>query len=334
MTQSPVRFAILGFGHHAVRRLLPAFAKSTEAKLTGMWRRDQTAAAQNCAEYWIPHCFPTREALCSSPDVDVVLITSPDAMHWDDTLLALRFGKAVLCEKPVAMNAAEAEEMQAAARAAGLLYGVAQNFRFNRSLEWMRDQIAAERIGEPQFAHAQYSYPATQAPRKWIMDPTLACGGPIADVGVHCIDALRYVLNAEVLSISTLAQEDDLSERVEAIASLQMEMTGGIYANVTASARGLYRTLVEVTGSEGALIAENGLTVDRPVQLQVRRAGELLETITVENDDGYARMLDSFARAFRGEGSFPATGVDAIRNMRALDAAYASWRSGRRESLI
>jgi len=299
-----------------------------------MWRRDQTAAAQNCAEYWIPHCFPTREALCSSPDVDVVLITSPDAMHWDDTLLALRFGKAVLCEKPVAMNAAEAEEMQAAARAAGLLYGVAQNFRFNRSLEWMRDQIAAGRIGEPQFAHAQYSYPATQAPRKWIMDPTLACGGPIADVGVHCIDALRYVLNAEVLSISTLAQEDDLSERVEAIASLQMEMTGGIYANVTASARGLYRTLVEVTGSEGALIAENGLTVDRPVQLQVRRAGELLETITVENDDGYARMLDSFARAFRGEGSFPATGVDAIRNMRALDAAYASWRSGRRESLI
>jgi len=85
-------------------------------------------------------------------------------MHWDDTLLALRYGKAVLCEKPVAMNAAEAEEMQAAARAAGLLYGVAQNFRFNRSLERMREQIAAGRIGTPQLAHAQYSYLATQAP--------------------------------------------------------------------------------------------------------------------------------------------------------------------------
>ncbi|MCU1252412.1 MAG: hypothetical protein JWQ49_5441 [Edaphobacter sp.] len=333
MTQSRVRFAILGFGHHAVRRLLPAFSKCNEATLTGMWRRDQAAAAQNCAEYNIPHCFPTREALCSSSEVDVVLITSPDAMHWDDTLLALRYGKAVLCEKPVAMNAAEAEEMQAAARAAGLLYGVAQNFRFNRSLEWMREQIAAGRIGEPQLAHAQYSYPATQAPRKWIMDPKLACGGPIADVGVHCIDALRYVLGADVVSVSTLAQKDQLSRKVEAIASLQMEMTGGIYANVTASARALYRTLIEVTGSEGALIAENGLTVDRPVQLEVRCAGELTETVTVENEDGYTRMLDSFARAFRGEGSFPASGVDAIRNMRALDAAYASWRSGRRESV-
>jgi 1,5-anhydro-D-fructose reductase (1,5-anhydro-D-mannitol-forming) len=334
MTQSRVRFAILGFGHHAVRRLLPAFLKCNEATLTGMWRRNQAAAAQDCAEYNIPHCFPTREALCSSPEVDVVVITSPDVMHWDDTLLALRYGKAVLCEKPVAMNAAEAEEMQAAARAAGLLYGVAQNFRFNRSLEWMREQIAAGRIGEPQLAHAHFSYPATQAPRKWIMDPKLACGGPIADVGVHCIDALRYVLSADVVSVSTLAQKDELSGKVEAIASLQMEMTDGIYANVTASARALYRTLVEVTGSDGALIAENGLTVDRPVQLVVRRAGELVETVTVENGDGYTRMLDSFALAFRGEGSFPASGVDAICNMRTLDAAYASWKSGRRESVI
>jgi 1,5-anhydro-D-fructose reductase (1,5-anhydro-D-mannitol-forming) len=333
MTQPQVRFAILGFGHHAVRRLLPAFPKCNEATLTGMWRRDQTAAGQNCAEYKIPHCFPTREALCSSPEVDVVLITSPDAMHWDDALLALRHGKAVLCEKPAAMNAAEAVEMQSAARAAGLLYGVAQNFRFNRSLEWMREQIAAGRIGKPQLAHAQYSYPATQAPRKWIMDPTLACGGPIADVGVHCIDALRYVLGAEVLSVSTVAQKDELSGRVEATASLQLEMTGGAYANVTASARSLYRSLVEVTGSEGALIAENGLTVDRPVQLVMRRAGELVETVTVENGDGYTRMLDRFALAFRGEGSFPASGVDAISNMRALDAAYASWQSGRRESV-
>ncbi len=333
MTQSPVRFAILGFGHHAVRRLLPAFSQCNEATLSGMWRRNQTTAAENCAEFKIPHCFTTREALCSSPEVDVVFIASPDAMHREDTLLALRHGKAVLCEKPVAMNAAEAEEMQAAAKAAGLLYGVGQNFRFNRSLEWMREQIAAGRIGKPQLAHAQYSYPAAQAPRKWITDPTLACGGPIADVGVHCIDALRFILAADLVSVSTVAQKDASSGSVEAIASLQLEMTGGVYANVTASARAPYRTLVEVTGSDGVLIAENGLTVDRPVQLVMRRAGELIETITVENNDAYTRMLDSFALAFRGAESFPASGEDAIHNMRALDAAYASWRSGRREAV-
>src|ERR1700743_1237723 len=131
MAQFPVRFAILGFGHHAVRRLLPAFAKCEQATLAGMWRRDQAAAVKNCADYSIPHCFPTREALCSSPDVDVVFITSPDAMHRGDSLLALQHGKAVLCEKPLAMNAVEAQEIAAAAQSTGKLFGVAQNFRYN-----------------------------------------------------------------------------------------------------------------------------------------------------------------------------------------------------------
>jgi 1,5-anhydro-D-fructose reductase (1,5-anhydro-D-mannitol-forming) len=334
MTESPVRFAILGFGHHAVRRLVPAFLRCEHATLRGMWRRDQVAARQNCADHGIPHCFPTREALCSSAEIDVVFITSPDAMHRDDMLLALSHGKAVLCEKPLAMNAAEAEEMNTAAKAAGVLFGVAQNFRYNRSLEWMREQIAAGRIGQPQLAHAEYDYPARMAPRKWIADPSLACGGPIADVGVHCIDALRFVLGEDVVSISTLARKDDASGKVEAVASLQMEMTGAVYANVTASARGLYRSLIEITGSEGALIAENGLTVDRPVELNVRRAGELVETVAIENGDGYVRMLDSFARAFLGDGSFAASGADGILNMRALDAAYRSWTTGSRERLL
>jgi predicted dehydrogenase len=211
---------------------------------------------------------------------------------------------------------------------------VAQNFRYNRSLEWMREQIAAGRIGQPQLAHAEFAYPADTAPRRWITDTGLACGGPIADVGVHCMDALRFVLGEDVVSVSTVAQRDDLSGAVEAFASLQMEMTGGVYANVTVSARGLYRTLVEVVGSEGALVAENGLTVDRPVDVVVRQAGELVETTTVDNGDGYVRMLDSFARAFRGEGSFAASGDDGVLNMRGLDAAYKSWATGLREPLL
>lgn len=334
MSSPRVRFAILGFGHHAVRRLLPAFASARYASLVGMWRRDQAAAAANCAEHKIPHCFPTREALCSSPEVDVVLITSPDAMHKADLLLAARNRKAVLCEKPLAMNAAEAREMNEAAKAIGILFGVGQNFRYNRSLEWLRDKIKAGHIGKPQLAHAEYAYPADRAPRKWIMDPSLACGGPIADVGIHCIDALRFVLGEEVRSISTLASKTHSQDRVEAIASLQLEMTGNIFASVTASARSPYRTVVEITGSDGVLIAENGLTVDRPVDLMLRRSGELIETATVENDDSYTRMLDSFAQAFLGKGAFAASGADGVVNMQALDAAFRSWETGQREPVV
>lgn len=330
---SRVRFAILGFGHHAVRRLLPAFHRSGHTELTGMWRRDQAAARKNCAEFHIPHCFGSREELCASPDVDAVFITSPDALHKDDLLLAVAHGKAVLCEKPLAMNAAEAREMADAAKAAGILYGSGQNFRYNHSLDWMRAQIAAGRIGQPQLAHAQFCYPAHQAPRRWIADPTLATGGPIADVGVHCIDAVRYILDEEVLSVSTVAANDDEAAQVESIATLQMEMTGGVFANVSVSARSPYRTLVEVVGSEGVLVAENGLTVDRPVEIVLRRGGEVVETMTVDNGDSYIRMLDSFALALRGQEAFRASGEDGVLNMQALDAAYKSRRTGTREPL-
>ncbi len=255
-------------------------------------------------------------------------------MHKADLLLAVGNRKAVLCEKPLAMDAAEAREMNEAAKGAGVLFGVGQNFRYNRSLEWLRDKIKAGHIGKPQLAHAEYAYPADRAPRKWIMDPSLACGGPIADVGVHCIDALRFVLGEEVRSISTLASKTHSQDRVEAIASLQLEMTGNIFASVTASARAPYRTVVEFTGSDGVLIAENGLTVDRPVDLMLRRSGELIETATVENDDSYTRMLDSFAQAFLGKGTFAASGADGVINMQALDAAFRSWETGQREPVV
>jgi predicted dehydrogenase len=330
---APVRFAILGFGLHAVRRLLPAFAKSEHTQVVGLWRRDQTAAKQNCSEHKIAHCFATPEELCSSPEIDAVFITSPDAMHHDDTLLALRHGKAVLCEKPVAMNASEARDMAEAARAACVVYGVAQNFRYNHTLDWMREAIRSGKIGRPQFARAEFDYPADRAPRKWIKDPSLACGGPIGDVGVHCIDALRYVLGEEVQSVSTLATKSSPDDQVEATASLQLQMTSDVLASVAVSARTPYRTLIEFTGSDGILIAENGLTVDRPIEIVHRRAGEVVETVSLNNADAYTRMLDSFAQAMRGEAAFAASGEDGVKNMAILDAAFESWKTGQRVTL-
>lgn len=334
MNPPPLRFAILGFGLHAVRRLLPAFARSESTSLNGLWRRDRAAADANCATYRIAHCFASREELCGSPEIDAVFITSPDALHLDDALLAIDCGKAVLCEKPLAMDAAQAKKIADAAKAAGVFFGVAQNFRYNRSIVLMRQQIADGLIGQPQFAQAHFCYAAHNATRKWISDAKLACGGPIGDVGVHSIDALRYILGAEVESVSTLAAKDEFSGEVEARAALQMQMTGEVFAHVVADARAAYRTSIEVTGSEGVLSAENGFSVDRPVEVVHRRGGEVVSTTEVDNSDGYVSMLDSFAASVRDGASFAATVEDGVSNMMVLDAAYRSWRSGQRESCL
>ena len=333
MSQPPLRFAILGFGLHAVRRLLPAFARSQSTKLSGIWRRNQTAAAEVCATHKIPNCFASREDLCASPDVDAVFITSPDAMHLDDALLAIGHGKAVLCEKPLAMNTAEAAVIAEAAKATGVVCGVAQNFRFNHSVTYLRDQIAAGLIGQPQLAQAHFCYPAQNSARTWITDATLACGGPIGDVGVHAIDALRYVLDADAESVSTLAAKDELSGEVEAYAAMQLQMSGDTFAHVVANARASYRTLIEVTGSSGILTAESGFSVDNPIEVVHRKAGQVVSTTSVDNADGYVLMLDSFADAVRGGIPFAATVEDGVANMRIIDAAYRSWRSGQRETV-
>lgn len=331
MSGSTVRFAILGFGHHAIKRLVTAFAASSETELVGLWRRDAAQAAKNCAEFGIARNFATREELCGSPDVDAVFITSPDAMHLDDTLLAVAQGKAVLCEKPLAMTADEALRMQAAATERGVLLGVAQNLRWSASVVWMREQVAAGRIGVPQLARAQFCYKALGTPRRWITDGGLACGGPIGDVGVHCLDALRFVCDREVLRVQTMARKDASFGELEAVATIQAEMSEGCFASVSVSALAPYRTQIEVVGSEGLLVAENGLSVDQPVTVEAWVGGQVVEARTFDNTTSYTGMLDSFARAVRGE-NFAASAEDGVANMRSLDAVYRSWGSGRTEA--
>ena len=324
-----IRYGILGFGHHGERRLAPAFAATTQSQLAGIWRRDQAKARDNAQRYGIAHVFATPEELCASPEIDAVFVASPDALHRDHTLLALRHGKHVLCEKPLAMNSAEAEEMLRAAQEAGRTFGVAQNFRYNRSIERMQDLVRQGAIGKPVFASAHFSFLAEKSPRQWIYDASMACGGPIGDVGIHAIDALRFVLEQEVTAVTTLAEQDAGSGPLEAAAALTLRFGGGTLACVQVSFRARYRTLVEVTGSEGLLAAESGLTVDHAVELVHRQEGRILSTEEISNADAYSRMLDAFALAAQGHGDYAASGEDALQNQRVLDAAFASWRTGR-----
>lgn len=327
-----VRFGILGYGLHAQYRLLPSFERCEAAQLAGLWRRDPARAQESAKLAGVP-AFASAEDLCASPDIDAVFITSPDAVHLEHAELAFAHGKAVLCEKPLTATVPQADAMLAAAQRSGKLFGVAHHYRWALSVNDMRNRIAAGEIGAVRTAHAEFNYPANNSKRQWITDPTLAAGGPIGDVGVHCIDTLRYVLGADVLSVSTLATQDELSGAVEASAVLQLAMTDNIVGSVSTSARAAYRTVLEVVGSEGVLFAENGMTVDWPVDVMLRRGGKLVDTRTFENRDAYALMMDNFARAMRGEETFAGPGSEGVRNQHILEAAFRSLRSGQREGI-
>ncbi len=329
MASGAVRYGILGFGHHAIKRLMPAFAGARHASAEGLWRRDPGKARENAQRFGIPHVFSSAEELCASADIDAVFVVSPDALHLEHVLLALAHGKPVLCEKPLAMNVSEAEQMLEAARSRQLALGVAQNMRYNASIERMRTWIAEGRIGAPVMAHAQFCYEAERSPRTWINDPTLACGGPIGDVGIHCMDALGYVLDTQVAAVSTLAHRDARSGEVESHAVVALDFTSGAMGVVTVSTRAAYRSVVEVTGERGVVTCEAALTVDHPVSLVLRQGAEVLAEESMSNADAFSRMLDSFALSLRGETEYLASAEQGVRNQRVLDAAYASWKTGR-----
>ena len=312
---------------------MQGFAEADDSRLVGMWRRNGEKAKANAREFSIPEVFPTPEALCASPDVDAVFIVSPDALHLPDVLMAARHGKAVLCEKPLGMNVGEVEEMLRATKAAKVLLGVAQNMRYYRSLALIRQWIAEGRIGKPVLAHSQFAYSAEKSPREWIYDPALACGGPIGDVGVHCVDALRFVMQTDVSTVSTVAHGDAESGAVESFAALALSFTSGAAGAVTVTTRSDYRSAVEVTGETGVILCENGLTVDHPVDVVLRRGKDVVESVRVSNADAYGRMLDGFSQWVEGRGDYLAPASDGLHNQRVLDAAYASWRSGKRETV-
>jgi 1,5-anhydro-D-fructose reductase (1,5-anhydro-D-mannitol-forming) len=328
-----VRYGILGFGNHGVKRLAPAFADAKSSILAGIWRRDMEKAHANGREFGIQHIFRSAEEMCASQAIDAVFVCSPDALHMPDALLAFAHGKPVLCEKPAAMNASQLERMLAGAREANVLFGVAQNFRYNPSVNLIREWFQKGRVGQPILATAHFCFNAGHSPRQWIYDPSLACGGAIGDVGIHCIDALRYALGDDISAITTVVRKDREAGGLESGAALAMEFSRGTLGSIMVSFRAKYRTWMEIVGEDGVIHCDDCFSVDDPVQVILRQKGEIVDAQQVTNNAAYSHMLDAFSAAIEGMGAYAAPGADAIHNQLALDAAYASMRSGCTEAV-
>jgi predicted dehydrogenase len=329
-----VRFGIVGFGLHAVKRLMPGFALSKNCKVTALSRRDMAQAEESARRFEIPLAFDSAEALCNSPEVDAVLVTTPNSLHVKDVLTAIQAGKAVLCEKPLAMNAAEAQQMVESARRKNVRLGVAHVFRFDESVRKFREHVQAGAIGRPIFARSEFSFLADPShPRKWLYDASVAGAGPVFDIGVHCIDTLRFILQDEVVRVSATANSDKRSGDVEAVAALTLEFSRGTLGTVLVSYRVEYRTPLEIIGDAGTLWADDALNVEHPIQIELQRGKGIVQRDEVSNHLAYALQVDAFADWMEGKSQFPAPGEEGWQNQEVLDAAMRSIKTGKAEAV-
>jgi predicted dehydrogenase len=329
-----IRFGIVGFGLHAVKRLMPGFALSKKCTVAALSRRNLTKAQESAREYKIPLAFDSVADLARSGEVDAVFVATPNSLHLADVLAAIDAGKPVLCEKPLAMNAGEARQMVETARRKNILFGVAHIFRFDESIRKIREHIASGAVGRPIFARSEFSFMADPShPRKWLYDAAVAGAGPIFDIGVHCIDTLRFILQDEIVRVSATAVYDERSGDVESSATVTLEFSRGTIGIVPVSYRAEYRTPIEVVGDTGVIRAEDGLNVEHPIEIQVLRGKEIVQRETASNKLAYALQVDAFADWIEGKADFPAPGEEGWRNQEVLDAALRSIKSGKSETV-
>lgn len=186
---------VIGVGDITSKRAIPAILAEPRSKLAGIVTRDPAKAAP----YGVPAWTVLEDAL-AAPGIDAVYVASPVFLHAQQTIASLRAGKHVLCEKPVAMNYAEACEMVRVARESSRTLGVAYYRRMYPKIQRAKALLEQGVIGQPVLAegNCQYWFQDEDGRRSWLLDPMRSGGGPLFDIASHRIDVLNFLFGRPV----------------------------------------------------------------------------------------------------------------------------------------
>jgi 1,5-anhydro-D-fructose reductase (1,5-anhydro-D-mannitol-forming) len=190
-----LNWIVIGIGDISIRRVIPAIQAESRSHLYGLVTRDPGKAASYNARVWT-----TLDEALSDPAVQAVYVATPVFLHAPQTIQSLRAGKHVLCEKPMAMNEAEARSMVQVAEESGRTFCVAYYRRTYPKVQRAKQLLAAGAIGRPVVAeltcHGWFdgeTFDGNQTHRNWLIDPVQAGGGPLYDIASHRIDVLNFL---------------------------------------------------------------------------------------------------------------------------------------------
>jgi predicted dehydrogenase len=193
-----LNWIVIGIGDISIRRVIPAILAEPRSRLYGLVTRDPAKAAPYNARVWT-----TLSEALSDPAVQAVYVATPVFLHAPQTIQSLRAGVHVLCEKPMAMNEAEARSMVQAAEESGRTFGVAYYRRTYPKVHRAKQLLEAGAIGKPVLAEltSHLWFDEEESHRSWLIDPAKAGGGPLYDIASHRIDVLNFLFG-EPLRVS------------------------------------------------------------------------------------------------------------------------------------
>ena len=328
-----IGIGVIGCGGIAQEAHLPNYAREQQARLVAVADIDEGRAREVAARFNVPNVYSDYRQLLARDDIQAVSVCTPNYLHAEQAIAALQAGKHVLCEKPMAISLGQAQEMIAAAAATSKQLMVGFTHRFYPFNQAAKQMVADGKIGRPytcrvRFAH-RGPYQSWVAKSDWFFNLKQAGGGAVLDMGIHALDLARFVLGAEVRTVSanlaTLAQDI----QAEDTAIIDLEFSNGALGYIETGWHSWPGGMgMEIYGSKGTLIVD----YSTPIRLYTpEKDWEKITDFPVGG--GWPAEVKYFIQALvKGEPVVP-NGEDGLVSLRAALACYESHSSGRRVSL-
>jgi predicted dehydrogenase len=325
-----VRWGILSTAKIAREQVIPAMKSGELTDVVAIASRDRQLAQDVAAEFAIPKAYGSYDALLTDPEIDAIYNPLPNHLHAPLTIKALEAGKHVLCEKPIALNAQEAQQIEVAQKRSGRLVAEAFMVRFHPQWQRARDIARSGRLGDVRAMHTFFSYHLTDLDN--IRNQAEIGGGGLYDVGCYAIATARYIFGADPEQVVGVFDRDP-GMRTDRLASGLAEFPGGRHLAFTCATQLVPTQRVQIAGTRGRLEIQAPFNPsrDQATRLMIDDGRDLvgggIETEELPPADQYQRQGDAFSRAILEGSSLEFPVADAIVNMRVLDALFRSEQS-------
>jgi len=315
----PLRFGILGAAKIAPRGLIQPAREGQEASVDVIAARDHERARAFAKEHGIPRVARDYGEVIADPDIDVVYNPLPMHLHAEWTIAALRAGKDVLCEKPFAANAAEAEQMVRVAADTGRVLVEAFHYRYHPLFDRILAILRSGALGE--LRHLSAAFNVAIVDKTDLRHRYDTAGGATMDLGCYPLHWMRTLTGQEPRVVSARAVEG--ARYVDVSMQAELEFPGGATGHMETSMADdqKYSTSLRVEGKRGVLTVKNPLAPHHGHELEWSSDGER-HTEAVEGMTTYRHQLLAFVDAVRLKKALPTMGADSIANMRLIDAVY------------
>lgn len=322
-----LRWGILSTASIARTKVIPGIQKAARSRIVAIASRDEGLAREAAAAAGIARAYGSYEALLADPQVDAVYIPLPNHLHAEWSIAAMRAGKHVLCEKPLAVTSADAERMVAAAEVAGVLLMEAFMYRLHPSWVAVCGLVASGRIGRLVAVQSWFSYFNDDASN--IRNIRDFGGGALFDIGCYSVNLSRLLFGGEPTRVESSVLRDP-GTGVDILTSGLLEFAGGI-ATFTCSTRAEDDQRVHIYGTQGRISIEIPFNIppDRPTHVFVSSGGDppvnpATERLTFKTADPYTVEAERFAAAVLDGGPVPVPPSDAIANLRVIERLFAA----------